>query len=95
LPVACGGVELSHQQPTKVLKMSKRITLRHVPANVASRTEFDCNGTLYSVDVDGKYIILLSITKQKNLLKKRVQLNKKLKKNKIFTENQHNKIIWT
>jgi hypothetical protein len=37
--------------------MSKRITLRHVPANVASRTEFDCNGTLYSVDVDGKYII--------------------------------------
>jgi hypothetical protein len=37
--------------------MSKRITLRHVPANVASRTEFNCNDTLYSVDVDGKYAI--------------------------------------
>lgn len=34
-----------------------RITLRQVPQSVADRIVFNCNDTLYSVDVSGKYII--------------------------------------
>lgn len=35
----------------------RKITLRHVPAAVAAKEEFDCNGTLYSVNDGGKYIV--------------------------------------